>query len=242
MRILLTLGWLALAVLFAWNARSAAHEGEEHERVRVSAADIDPSPRRTPLGEPPMVAIGGVSQRCSDCHAIFASLEETPAQVRQHTHVVMNHGINARCYNCHDREERNRLVLHDGSRIAFPESATLCQQCHGTLYRDWERGVHGRATGSWDRASTERGRLTCVECHDPHAPAFGPIATLPGPTRPHGHGPDAAHGAHEGPSEAQLANPLERWKALRGQSPAQGPGGPRHAPSPNAETPHEDAP
>jgi hypothetical protein len=57
----------------------------------------------------------------------------------------------------------------------------LCAQCHGTTYRDWQRGMHGKTMGSWDKSSGKQRRLLCTECHNPHAPAYGRLAPLPGP-------------------------------------------------------------
>ena len=206
MRYLLAVVWALLAVSFVLRDGT---EAVGHARSPVDPSQIDPGAVRGTLSDPPHVEIGGVMQKCSDCHALFASLEVTPSEVLQHTHIAMDHGLNGRCFNCHDQEDRNTLRLQDGTRLGFDRSSELCASCHGTLYRDWERGMHGRTTGSWDRTSPEHDRLSCVECHDPHAPAFGPIELLPGPERPAG---EAHDDGHAGPDEAQLANPLERGK------------------------------
>lgn len=213
MKVALTVLWIGLTALFVIDAIAGSHAlGELPRTPYVDSADIDPLALRATLSDPPRVEIGGYQQKCSDCHALFASLDVTPGDLRQHGHIALNHGINDRCYNCHAQEDRNLLVLRDGGRVGFSESQALCAQCHGTLYRDWERGMHGRTTGSWDPESSEHGRLRCVDCHDPHAPAFGPITLLPGP-RPRGwRPPTTTHNEHAlTPSER---NPLERWKHL----------------------------
>jgi len=212
MRTLLTLLWFSLGAWFAFGSSASRDDvlGEIPASPAVDAEDIDPAPLRTPVIVPPRVRIGGVDQKCSDCHALFASLDVTPGDIRQHPHIALNHGRNDRCYNCHAQGDRNRLVLHDGETVDFDHAAELCAQCHGTVFRDWERGMHGKTLGSWVRGSDEQRRLACPECHDPHAPAFGAFVPLPGPhTWRMGHPGEPGH-------EASERNPLERWKALRG--------------------------
>jgi hypothetical protein len=89
--------------------------------------------------------------------------------------------MNDWCFNCHDVAERERLVLQDTTTVMFVEVPVLCAQCHGTTYRDWQRGMHGKTTGSWDKASGNQRRLLCTECHNPHGPAYGKLVPLPGP-------------------------------------------------------------
>jgi hypothetical protein len=210
MRFLLPLVWFALAAWFIFGAPGDRAEvlGALPRAPRIDPVAIDGAPRRTPLGEPPAVRIGGVEQRCSDCHALFASLDVTPSGIRQHGNIVFDHGENDRCYNCHSQANQNRLILRDGRELPFPSAAELCAECHGTLYRDWQRGMHGKTSGSWDALAAEHRRFTCCECHDPHTPAFPPLQALPGPNtwRFGKHTRDAADGAE------QVRNPLERWK------------------------------
>ena len=63
----------------------------------------------------------------------------------------------------------------------FDESFRLCGQCHGTIYRDWRKGIHGRRRGYWNGAKSY---LLCAHCHDPHAPKFADLEPLPPPLRP----------------------------------------------------------
>lgn len=37
----------------------------------------------------------------------------------------MNHGMNTRCLNCHDGDDRDKLVLHDGTTGGFAETPAL---------------------------------------------------------------------------------------------------------------------
>ncbi|MCP3915772.1 MAG: hypothetical protein GY711_09470 [bacterium] len=216
---MLPVAWFTIAGWFVWGSGNTSEEvlGPIPSTPEVAASQIDPSPLRTPLTDPPMVEIGGVQQRCSDCHAIFASLEVTPSQILQHSHIQLDHGLNNRCYNCHSRTDRDKLILHDETLIGFADTPQLCAQCHGTVYRDWERGTHGRTTGSWDRASGKQERLLCISCHDPHRPRFDAIEPLPGPNTWRMGEQDGAEDTH-----ASEGNPLERWKTQNNGHPKKG--------------------
>jgi hypothetical protein len=163
---------------------------------------------RVALNDPPVVEIGGFQQSCNDCHQIFTSQWDPSRPLSQHTHIEMSHGINDHCLNCHDSEDRDKLILRGGEKIGFSESPRLCQQCHGPVYNDWTRGEHGKTMGSWIMGSDEQYRLRCNECHDPHSPAYVPMAPLPGPNTLRQGDPHANGGAH-GPNPN---NPLLRWQ------------------------------
>lgn len=181
-------------------------------------------PRRAPIKDAADAQVGGVTRSCSECHKLFTPSPVETRTLVQHKDVVLNHGINARCFNCHHAVERDKLVLHDGTLVAFGDASRLCSQCHGTVFRDWERGTHGKTLGSWDAASGKQRRLTCNECHDPHTPAYKPFAPLPGPdtlrmgdqTRPEVH--EEGH------------QPLRRWSR------------PDPHAQPHAKDPHEGVP
>jgi hypothetical protein len=200
---------LGLAAWFLWGSPSG--QVPRPDAAVIDAARIMPGARRHPVGEPASVVIGGFSHRCSECHRF---LEPPPIQRPrrvQHTEIVLNHGLNASCFNCHSRSARDRLVLYDGTTLPFDQVPRLCAQCHGTVYRDWQRGMHGKTLGSWDASSGKQVRLNCNDCHDPHAPAYRPIEPLPAPNtlrmgdqRQRGHEPAAKH------------EPLRRWSAEHG--------------------------
>jgi formate-dependent nitrite reductase cytochrome c552 subunit len=82
------------------------------------------------------------------------------------------------CLNCHSTDERNYLQLLNGKKIPFEESYRLCGQCHGSIYRDWKLGIHGRRVGQW---GGKKLYLLCAHCHDPHKPKF---RKLPGKDEP----------------------------------------------------------
>ena len=144
------------------------------EPAVVGAAAIDPAPLRTVLGDPPRIDIGGYMQTCSECHDIFESRPDAEVNLLQHQHIVLDHGLNDRCYNCHSEEDRDKLVLHGEREIGYDEVETLCAKCHGPTFRDWERGMHGRTKARWDAAPGATERLLCTECHDPPRPGLRP--------------------------------------------------------------------
>lgn len=141
---------------------------------------IRPGPWRTPVVAPVGV-VGGEKRPCAECHRLFTTPPGENKTLFQHKNIVMNHGMNTRCLNCHDGDDRDKLVLHDGTLVDFADTPRLCSQCHGTVYRDWQRGMHGKTMGSWDASSGKQRRLTCNECHEPHAPAYKPMKPLPNP-------------------------------------------------------------
>ncbi len=199
--------FLALAVVFLWGTRGS--DVSASTRAIVDRADISSQPLRIPMTDPPMIKVGGYMKKCSECHALFSSPGERPLPLNQHRDIVQAHGMGDRCYNCHDREERGRFALPGGETIPFGDVSRLCATCHGTTYRDWELGMHGRTSGSWNPASGEQMRLTCSECHDPHAPAFGLMMSLPGPeTLRMGNEVSSAHSLSR-----VKRNPLRQWSS-----------------------------
>jgi hypothetical protein len=133
------------------------------------------------MSDPAHVLIDGRPQSCNGCHQIFRSSHAAGVMPNYHQDVGLNHGLNNRCANCHDANERERLALRDGTTIGFADTPRLCAQCHGTVYRDWQRGTHGKTLGSWITHSDAQRRLSCNECHDPHSPRYQPYPPLPGP-------------------------------------------------------------
>jgi len=119
---------------------------------------------------------------CTDCHADM-DVDPTPREMEMfHEEIRINHGPKERwCFDCHNADDRDHLRLANGTLVGFDESYKLCGQCHGTIYRDWREGIHGRRRGYWNGAKSY---LLCAHCHNPHAPAFQPIEPLPPPVRP----------------------------------------------------------
>lgn len=118
---------------------------------------------------------------CSSCHTEPG--DRTRRELGFHEDIVLDHGPpeNRWCLDCHDHRNRDVLHLTNGDPVPFTESYRLCGQCHGDKYRDWRAGVHGKRVGHWDGDKTY---YLCVNCHNPHKPAFQPLKPEPRPRRP----------------------------------------------------------
>lgn len=117
-------------------------------------------------------AIATVS--CTVCHTIRTPNRESRSAAdldEFHQGMTIEHGDLA-CLACHDPADYDSLRLADDRPVAFPEVMTLCSQCHGPQARDYAHGAHGGMNGYWDLRQGPRTRNNCVDCHDPHAPAF----------------------------------------------------------------------
>ena len=174
---------------------------------QVDRADLKVAPRRTAMTDPAQIKVEGALQNCNGCHQIFKSDSPSGASLHFHQDLRLSHGLNNRCVNCHDPKDREQLTLRDGETVPFAETPQLCAQCHGTVYRDWQRGTHGKTLGSWITHSEAQRRLNCNECHNPHSPKYEPITALPGPsTLRMG---DQSHSSnHDKPTQE---SPLQRW-------------------------------
>jgi len=119
---------------------------------------------------------------CMQCHEGIPPNPERRALEGMHSDIVFHHDEEHRwCLDCHDMNNRDQLHLANGSPVPFTESYRLCGQCHGTQFRDWRSGIHGKRTGYWDGAKRY---LLCVHCHNPHSPRFAALQPLPPPVRP----------------------------------------------------------
>lgn len=76
------------------------------------------------------------------------------------------------CLTCHNPNDYDSLRLANGTRVEFTEVMTLCSQCHGPQYRDYQHGAHGGMNGYWDLSRGGRVRNNCLDCHDPHVPKY----------------------------------------------------------------------
>lgn len=121
---------------------------------------------------------------CTTCHGDKDATSLSEVSVTKlsgpHAGLTLAHG-NLRCASCHDESQRDRLHLADGRSIALSAAMELCSQCHGPQKRDYDHGAHGGMRGYWDLSRGPRERNHCVSCHDPHGPAFGKFAPVPGP-------------------------------------------------------------
>lgn len=202
----LPVGFLIVAAVLWFSPRTV--EIPIGAAVAVDPAALVVEPRRRPMTDPPQIPVEGRPENCNACHQIFRSAHGGVSPLSYHTEIRLDHGLNARCINCHDAEDRERLTLRDGTTVPYAETPLLCAQCHGTTYRDWQRGIHGKTLGSWVSGSEAQRRLGCNECHDPHSPRYPAYEPLPAPrTLRMG---DPAAGEHAEPAKR---SPLQRWLA-----------------------------
>jgi hypothetical protein len=117
---------------------------------------------------------------CVDCHADQPTDREVRELEDEHEENEVIHG-DIWCLHCHDGDNVGSLHLADDTLVDFEDSWRLCTQCHAKKLPDWRAGVHGKRTGHWRGTKEYR---TCVVCHEPHAPAFAPLAPKPPPVRP----------------------------------------------------------
>jgi len=124
-------------------------------------------------------AIAGGTERiaCVTCHSQKpkAPLPESTEQLAEfHRGLVLRHGT-LKCASCHDPSATHRLRRADGVSLDPSRAIELCAQCHGPQYRDYQHGAHGGMLGYWDLSRGPRSRNHCVDCHEPHVPAFQPM-------------------------------------------------------------------
>jgi hypothetical protein len=175
----------------AWTAtvskgeRSAASINKAPaEETRTESSPVSISSGFGPIrGElrPLRLRRSGFEYRCSECHQTFQRSERHESLIAEHQDIVLNHGRNDYCLNCHHTTNRDAYVTHDGGEISSDSPAELCAKCHGPHYRDWENGAHGRREGFWDESLGEQKRVLCIQCHDPHSPRFPSLRPMPGP-------------------------------------------------------------
>lgn len=123
------------------------------------------------------------------CRACHGPEKDFPVNFKRreallvHRNIQLDHGgVRVWCLDCHHPDSRNYLLpLSDGKLITFEHSYLLCGKCHGTKYRDWRNGIHGKRTGFWNG---KKQYLLCVNCHSPHNPKFKPLHPMPPPKRP----------------------------------------------------------
>lgn len=120
--------------------------------------------------------VDGEEVSCSVCHEGFEGDLSAEALEGEHANITFDHGANLLCLNCHNPKNSDAYVYHDGSEIPGDEPNRLCAKCHGPHYREWQNDVHGRVNRFWDKAYGEQRKAKCIECHDPHKPAFPKMA------------------------------------------------------------------
>lgn len=143
----------------------------------------------------------GWRYNCMECHRHLKPRWHHDRALVEHRDLELEHGTNRFCLNCHHPDDRNSFVDYDGSVIPQEDVTLLCAKCHGPTYRDWKRGLHGRRSGSWLASSDEQSALRCIQCHDPHRPAFPRLEPMAPPVYPpRAAGEQLAHGHDAAPA------------------------------------------
>lgn len=183
-------GLIAVVCILAGCQRSGSSAGQTH---LVTSVDSTAAKRHPVAIRKPPVPQGvttttldphgqPVSLQCAACHGVRAANPATSQSTdldEFHQGIKFAHG-QLTCISCHNANDNySSLRLADGRSVPFSDSMTLCAQCHGTQYRDYQHGSHGGMTGHWDLARGGRERNHCLHCHDAHAPkypTFTPVA------------------------------------------------------------------
>jgi hypothetical protein len=110
-----------------------------------------------------------VKYPCQKCHR--EPLKRVSIPRKAHWDIELRHASDAvmECSTCHLDSEMNSLRTLAGKPLGFDRSDRLCAQCHSRQASDWAGGAHGKRVGGW---APPRITQTCVECHNPHAPAW----------------------------------------------------------------------
>ena len=184
----------------AWIASDDIKPGRVVED-RVESDTLFPVTISTPAGHP-LVDSGekdangqAVMVACATCHDTREpnfNTQSGAALEQFHQGLHYQHG-NQSCLSCHNSEDYNTLKKADGKPIDFTATMTLCAQCHGTQFRDYQDGLHGGMNGHWDLTRGGRTRNTCTDCHDPHQPAFPKVMPVFPPKPVRGEDPTTSH-------------------------------------------------
>ena len=111
---------------------------------------------------------------CNSCHTeSIPKLKEGYDIQKAHWNINVMHAPSntMNCTTCHNESNLNNLHSITSSEISFNQSYKLCAQCHSTQYNDWVGGAHGKKLGGWAPPTIKN---NCVNCHNPHKPAFEP--------------------------------------------------------------------
>jgi hypothetical protein len=128
---------------------------------------------------------------CTECHNNVVPENMSKDGTKKHKDIVVNHypGMD-KCQLCHDPYDMNQLKRMTQEPVSFNASQEICGQCHGEKKRDWEMGAHGKTVGGWMGAAQ---KLSCVGCHNPHAPRRPTMQAMSAPVFPVGGIPKGDH-------------------------------------------------
>ena len=185
-------GFLALAVFFVVSA--SGHPAARPTIPLVDVKFLATTPWRQTYADLVKAKEDLSDYDCYGCHEkakpppIRYDANHKIVVPQEHSDIVMGHGSHDRnnlCYNCHNEQNLVTLQIRDGRQVSFDNIPPLCGSCHGPTYRDWENGAHGRTSGYWNRSLGDIQRLSCANCHNPHAPRIPTREPAPGPHQLH---------------------------------------------------------
>ncbi len=114
-----------------------------------------------------------VSYPCNNCHtqALSKMISDDPSEKKAHWDIKLQHATEETltCVTCHSSNDVEYLRLNNNKEVSYNRSQKVCLQCHSTQYNDWIGGAHGKQLGGW---APPRVSNNCVNCHNPHSPAF----------------------------------------------------------------------
>jgi len=178
--IFILMTWILISPVIASDSDSTDHQDTSTNEDAVYKGDPQ-HPDIPDFFVPPPPFSEGIFP-CSGCHKDMKPDKQRRKLEMFHQDIELKHaGPQQWCLDCHNADDRDKLHLIDGRLIDFKESYLLCGQCHGTNFRDWKAGVHGKRTGEWNGKKLYR---LCVHCHNPHQPRFKPLTPKPPPVRP----------------------------------------------------------
>ena len=113
------------------------------------------------------------SYNCTECHTESIEDLKQPnlGEKAAHWNIKLVHASaeTMNCATCHTSNDMDNLHSLTNSTIDFNYSYKVCSQCHQQEFKDWKGGAHGKQLGGW---APPRLSNTCVNCHNPHQPAF----------------------------------------------------------------------
>ena len=182
-------GLILIAVSFFLGLYAHAERAETQTALQITPQKAVPLPKdwldTTPVhNERKLVFyLNDFVYRCKECHRDFNTVIRSHLPFGAHKDMAFNHGLNLRCYNCHNFKNLETYVDFDGSEIPNNKPVLLCRKCHGVTYRDWIAGAHGRINGYWNESRGAQIKLECNQCHNPHQPHFPRLVPRPPPSQ-----------------------------------------------------------
>lgn len=151
--------------------------------VTAAVTQVHASPKLRGVQSPLVDNLGRpITVACANCHSLRKSdvLPASTADLDEfHRGLTFAHG-SLRCASCHVPGRVDVVHLADGPEVPIDDAIQLCGQCHGPQLSSYTQGAHGGMNGHWDTSRGDRVKNHCVDCHDPHQPAFQPtVPVLP---------------------------------------------------------------